>query len=314
MRVSSDISRLPGIEDAAILMGTEANINMLVEIGLYSTELESVRLDDLIIVIKSADEKAVIAAFNEAEFQLLGNASGSSAKSEMKGKDYYSIKEAKRQNPDANLVIISIRGNYAAVEARKALELGMNVMIFSDNVTLEDEIDLKEFADKNDLIVMGPDCGTAIIQGKGICFSNELRRGNIGIVGAAGTGIQELGVLIDLLGGGISQAIGTGGRDLKAEVRGISMRKGIDILHQDPSTSIIVLLSKLADTRTYAEKFYRNARRSQNQLLLPLSAMIGCSRSLKIQHLFPRLSRLQLSQSTCLGPGLRKDRRDCIMR
>ena len=63
---------------------------------------------------------------------------------------------------------------------------------------------------------MGPDCGTAIINGVPLCFANVVRRGDIGIVGASGTGTQEVTVIIDKMGGGVSQVIGTGGRDLKS--------------------------------------------------------------------------------------------------
>jgi succinyl-CoA synthetase alpha subunit len=144
----------------------------------------------------------------------------------------------------ANLALISTPGEYAAAEAFKALSLGLNVMLFSDNVDLKDEIALKRFAQERDLIVMGPDCGTAIINGIPLAFANVVRRGVIGVVGASGTGLQQVTCLVDRWGGGISQAIGTGGHDLHRDVGGISMLQGLKALAADPSTSVIVLISK----------------------------------------------------------------------
>jgi succinyl-CoA synthetase alpha subunit len=144
----------------------------------------------------------------------------------------------------ANLALISTPGEYAAAEALKALSLGLNVMLFSDKVELKDEIALKRFARDHDLIVMGPDCGTAIINGIPLAFANVVRRGEIGVVAASGTGLQQVTCLIDRWGKGISQAIGTGGHDLHKEVGGISMLQGLKALADDRSTSVIVLISK----------------------------------------------------------------------
>jgi len=148
------------------------------------------------------------------------------------------------QFPDANLVHISIPGKYVKWEAEKALERGLNLFIFSDNVPVEDELELKKIARKKSLLVMGPDCGTAIINGVALGFANVVRRGKIGIVAAAGTGLQEVSCLIHKAGCGISQGIGTGGRDLSKEIGGITMLQGIKALENDPDTRIIVLISK----------------------------------------------------------------------
>jgi succinyl-CoA synthetase alpha subunit len=146
--------------------------------------------------------------------------------------------------PTANLALISTPGEYAAAEATKALRLGLNVMLFSDNVALEDEIALKRFARAHDLLVMGPDCGTAIIGGVPLGFANAVHRGGIGAIAASGTGLQQVTCLIDRWGGGISHAIGTGGHDLHAKVGGITMLQGLDALAADPATRVIVLISK----------------------------------------------------------------------
>src|SRR5439155_4661009 len=146
--------------------------------------------------------------------------------------------------PGANLALISTPGDYAAAEAMKALRLGLNVLLFSDNVSLGREIALKRYAREHDLIVMGPDCGTAIINGVPIGFANVVRRGDVGVVGASGTGLQQVTCLIDRLGKGVSQAIGTGGHDLHRDVGGISMLQGLAALAADAQTRVIVLISK----------------------------------------------------------------------
>jgi succinyl-CoA synthetase alpha subunit len=146
--------------------------------------------------------------------------------------------------PEANLALISVPGPFAAAEALKALRLGLNVMVFSDNVDLADEVMLKSAADERRLLVMGPDCGTAIIDGIPLGFANAVRRGDIGVIGASGTGLQQVTCLIDRAGKGVSQAIGTGGRDLSVEVGGATALRAIEHLAEDLDTRVIVLVSK----------------------------------------------------------------------
>ena len=161
----------------------------------------------------------------------------------------------------ANMALISMPGEYAAAEAVKALHLGLNVMLFSDNVPEADELRLKQLASERDLIVMGPDCGTAIINGVPLAFANVVKRGPIGAVGASGTGLQQVTVLVDRLGLGISQAIGTGGRDLHSKIGGISMSKGLRDLAADPATQVIVLISK-PPAAEVAERILSAARKA----------------------------------------------------
>ena len=144
----------------------------------------------------------------------------------------------------ANLALISTPGTYATAEAIKALKLGLNVFLFSDNVPVEDEIELKTMARARGLLVMGPDCGTAILDGVPLGFANAVRRGTIGLVGASGTGLQQVSCLIDRYGAGVSQAIGVGGRDLDERVGGAMMLAALERLAADPGTELIVLISK----------------------------------------------------------------------
>ena len=146
--------------------------------------------------------------------------------------------------PASNLALISVSGEFAVAEGRKAIRRSIHVMIFSDNVTIKDEVSLKREASGLGCLVMGPDCGTSIINGVPIAFANKVPRGNIAIVGASGTGTQEVSCLIAAAGGGISQAVGVGGRDLKAEVGGISTLMALDALDQDDNTDHIVVISK----------------------------------------------------------------------
>ncbi|HKU44375.1 MAG TPA: hypothetical protein VJR89_39720, partial [Polyangiales bacterium] len=155
-----------------------------------------------------------------------------------------SLQLAVRQDPAHNFVLVSVPGDYAAAEAMKALRLGMDVMVFSDNVPPESELALKRYAQAHDLMVMGPDCGTAIVNGIPLGFANVVRRGPIGVVGASGTGTQEVTVRIHQLGSGVSQALGTGGHDLAASIGAISMLHGLSALDEDPATKVIVLVSK----------------------------------------------------------------------
>jgi succinyl-CoA synthetase alpha subunit len=146
--------------------------------------------------------------------------------------------------PTANLALISTPGPYAAAEAWKALKRGLHVLLFSDNVPIGQEIELKRAAHRRGLLLMGPDCGTAILDGAPLGFANAVRRGRVGLVGASGTGLQQVSCLLDRLGEGVSQVIGVGGRDLDERVGGLMMRAGIQRLAADPGTAVIGLVSK----------------------------------------------------------------------
>src|SRR6202008_1918345 len=155
-----------------------------------------------------------------------------------------SLQMAQAHSPQANLPPVSVPGEYAADEAMKALRLGLNVMLFSDNVPLADEVALKRYAAQHGLLVMGPDCGTAIVDGIPLGFANAVRRGAVGVVGASGTGTQQVTSLVHRRGAGISHAIGTGGHGLHQDVGGGPMLHGLKLLGRTPETRVIVLISK----------------------------------------------------------------------
>ena len=241
MQLSARLGQLPGIRQATAIMASEANRALLREAGLATHEVEA-GPNDLLIAIEADSEAALEAAMAEASaaFDVKSDSLASPARHELPR----SLEMGLEAMPAANLALISTPGDYAAAEAMKALHLGLNVMLFSNNVALEDEIALKRYAGAHGLMVMGPDCGTAILGGIPLGFANVVRRGDIGLVSASGSGLQQVTCLIDQLGHGVSQAIGTGGRDLRTEVGGLTMHQGLDALAGDAGTRVIVLISK----------------------------------------------------------------------
>jgi FdrA protein len=241
MRISRQIAALPGVEEAGLIIGTPANKEILREARILGPEGDAAELGDLILALRASDPAAGKAALKEA-MRLLEQPLASQATTSLVS--LRTLRAAASTLPDANLALISVPGDFAAAEARKALGLGLNVMVFSDNVPVEQEVALKRQARDLGRMVMGPDCGTAIINGVPLGFANVVPRGDIGIIGASGTGIQEVSCLIARAGRGISHAIGTGGRDLKAEVGAITTLMAIDALDADAGTKQIVLISK----------------------------------------------------------------------
>ncbi|MCR8846378.1 acyl-CoA synthetase FdrA [Paenibacillus sp. SC116] len=240
MSLSTKANQIEGVEQAVIAMGTEMNKEVLRNVGLLTPEIEAVKSSDLLIVIKAATDAICESAYAAVE-ELFTKKDSAKGASEIK---YATIDSAAKSIPEANLAVISVNGAYAAREARKALENDLHVMLFSDNVSIEDEIALKQYAHEKGLLMMGPDCGTAILGNVALCFGNSVRKGDIGIVGASGTGSQEVSVRIHDFGGGITQLIGTGGRDLSEQVGGIMMLDGMKALDADDATKVIVLISK----------------------------------------------------------------------
>ena len=221
-------------------MGTPANKEVLAQSDLLSPAAEAAMPEDLIITVRAESEILAQEALAQVS-ELLKRRLSQAAAQDFRPR---SLEMAIRMRPDAQWALVSVPGRYAAGVARQALELGKHIFLYSDNVSLEDEIALKQSAAQKGLLVMGPDCGTAAINGIGLGFANRTRRGNIGIVAASGTGMQAIMVAIDNLGGGVTHAIGTGGRDLKAQVGAITARQGLALLDSDPDTQVIVLASK----------------------------------------------------------------------
>ena len=241
MLLTNSINTLAGITKCSIMMGTDANKDILKYSELLTVEAESAAPNDMIIVVETSDEKIVENVLSETDKFLNNLAVKRKNNSAL---SVTSIGAALEEMPDANLALFSIPGEYAADEIEKALDKGLNVFSFTDNISLEDEVRLKKKAHEKGLLLMGPDCGTGIISSIPIAFTNVVRPGNIGIVGASGTGIQEVITIIDRLGGGVVHAIGTGGRDLSEEVNAVTVRDAILGLEYHEPTDVIVVISK----------------------------------------------------------------------
>ncbi len=239
MLVARELGKFPGMIDVGVIMATEANKALLKESGLLTPDAQSATPNDLVIVV-NANAGVADAALLEAE-KLLKQKRSADTGSEFRPK---TLRGAVKMNPNANVAVISVAGRYAADEAWDALRRGLHVLLFSDNVPLEDEIALKTYARDHGLLLMGPGAGTAILNGVALGFANAVPRGPVGLVSAAGTGLQEVSTLLAKNGVGITQGIGTGGRDLKEEVGGMMMLEGLKVLQADPNTKVIALVSK----------------------------------------------------------------------
>ena len=248
MRLAAALEARPGVARASAVMATPANLEMLAGHGAAAGRAEA-GANDLLIVVEGEDRDVLIDALDEAAALLeSGDAPAPSVEGAAGPPRPRSLVEAREALPDATLALISCPGAYAAAEAMKALRLGLDAMIFSDNVPVADEVALKGEAEARGRLVMGPDCGTAIVGGVPLGFANRVRGGTVGVVGASGTGIQQVTCLIDRLGAGISHAIGTGGRDLSREVGGATTLRALAMLADDARTETVVLISKPPDS------------------------------------------------------------------
>jgi FdrA protein len=243
MRVAQAMLAMEGVVNATLQMGNPANKEILAEAGLLTTEVASAGPSDVMVVVQATSSKACSSAMDAAKSQLAGTAKAASGSAQEEVAPR-TVGMGLAKLSLANIVQISVPGSYAAAEALKAVKQGLNVFMFSDNVPLAQEVAIKTEATKRDVLVMGPDCGTAIIGGVPLGFANNVRKGNIGLVAASGTGLQEVTTQIHRMGGGVSHAIGTGGRDVYADVGGITMLQGIALLAKDAGTKVIAIVSK----------------------------------------------------------------------
>ena len=249
MQLQRSLAEQPGVLDAGVVMGTEANKDVLAQSDLLAPQTETAGPDDLVIVVRGQDESAAQAALEQVD-ELLSARSRGGVDEEYLPK---SLESAVKMLPEAQWVLVSVPGRYAAGVTREALRLGKHVFLYSDNVSLGDEIELKQAAAGQGLLVMGPDCGTAIVNGVGLGFANKVRRGPVGMVAASGTGLQQVSARVHQLGGGFTAALGTGGRDLSEDVNAVTARQGLDLLIRDPQTRVIVLVSKPPSPQVAAE-------------------------------------------------------------
>lgn len=263
MQLQRSLGELPDVLDTGVVMGTEANKEILAQSDLLVPQAQAAAPDDLVIVVRATDEETAQAAIDQVEALLVRKRSAD------EGQDYLpkSMETAAQMLPEAHWVLISVPGRYAAGVARDALRLGKHVFLFSDNVSVEDEIDLKRSATEKGLFVMGPDCGTAIVNGVGLGFANRVRQGPIGMVAASGTGLQQVSSRIHQLGSGVSHALGTGGRDLSKGVGALTAQQGLETLIRDPDTRVIVLVSK-PPAKEVADQLLRVAQQTDKPIVV----------------------------------------------
>jgi FdrA protein len=241
MQLQRALSTLPGVLDAGVIMATPANRELLAAGGFDLDGAES-GPDDLLIAVRAESETAAAEALSRVDALLRTRAVESGGERRPR-----SLASALKQLPEARWVLVSVPGRHAADVAEEAMAQGRNVFLYSDNVPLAREAALKRRARESGLLVLGPDCGTAWIGGVGLGFANRVREGDIGLIGASGTGLQAILSRIHALGSGVSCAIGTGGRDLSAEIGGIAAAQGLDLLRRDSETRVIVLVAKPPD-------------------------------------------------------------------
>jgi FdrA protein len=239
MRISEELRKIDGVKQLMVMMATPSNKQILNSMGLSNTDTESAGKNDMIVALRAVGREVIeeVLAAMERLFKL--------GEEKKKGQRvYHSIDAALKAMPDANLCLISLPGEYAVEQAQKALRAGLHVVVYSDNVPLEDDRALKELATEKGLLCMGPDCGVANINGVAFLTASVVQKGPIGIIGASGSGTQLIAALTEREGLGVSQAIGVGGKDLKDEVGGLSMLAGISALANDPETEVVVLVSR----------------------------------------------------------------------
>ncbi len=266
MRVAREVAGAPGVAEASLMIGTPSNQALLAESGLLAAEGRAARPEDLIIALRAKSP-----AHAQSALELAGRLLASRPEAPAAGgvQTYASAAAAAQSLSSANLALISIPGAFAAAEARRALERGLHVLLFSDNVPVPDEIRLKKLAISRGLLMMGPDCGTALIGGTPLAFANAVPRGDVGLVSASGTGLQEVSTLLARRGEGVSQGIGVGGRDLSRQVGGLMTLAALDALEADPATKRIVVISK-PPAPAVTRKIVARAKRYRKPVVLCL--------------------------------------------
>ncbi len=243
MELTSRVKELDGITDTFIGMATPHNLELMEGIGFHSERLQNLNPNDLIIAVRAMSDEKLKKALHDIDSHLEGMQSEAPQLLKSRPK---TLKSALRIMPDADLALISVPGPFAAREAQAALDAGMHVMLFSDNVDMKDEVKLKKQAIEKGLLMMGQGCGTALINGAPLGFVNELIPGSVGLVGSSGTGLQEVSCTLERFGSGVSQILGVGSHDLSPEAGGIMSKFALDYIDKDSKTQVIVFVGRPA--------------------------------------------------------------------
>ena len=258
LHLSEEAKKIDGIKDAAVVMGTTTNKEILEKLGLLTDEGRAASESDMILAVMADSQSLIEKGLQQIEEMVLKPPPA-------KGRAFYSVDAALQAVPDANLAVVSIPGEHAREVVLKLLDKGLSVHLFSDHVPPEHELELKQYAKEKGLLVMGPGAGTSIIGGKAIAFANVVKKGKVGVVAAAGTGLQEVTVLLSEAGLGVSEALGTGGGDVKAKIGGIMLLQSIDALEQDPESSTVVVVSKPPDADVKKSILDHMAKKTKKQ-------------------------------------------------
>lgn len=240
MQASKALQEVPDVADALVAMATELNLALLADMGFDMGGTAGAGPNDLLLAVRAETEDAIAAAHRTLEAALSHKTTDSGG---LDAPPPRTIGTAADEN-SANIALLSVPGEHAFVEAMEALDFGRHVMIFSDNVPVEQEVLLKKKGVEKGLLVMGPDCGTAIVNGLGLGFANAVQPGPVGMVGASGTGIQQMTCLLDDAGVGVRHALGTGSHDLSEKVGGLSTLQALAALDADPAVEVISVISK----------------------------------------------------------------------
>jgi FdrA protein len=238
MLLSQELKEEEGVIDAAMVMGTELNKDTLLRCGLLTSDGADAGESDILISLTCKDEPSLASAIERAESLLVQKPTPT------KGDYYSTVEDALSSFTGANLAALSIPGKQVKSLAARLIDRGLHVFLFSDHVPLEDEIAMKRLATQRKVLFMGPEAGTSIINGTVIGFGNRIRPGNVGIIGASGTGIQESTTLLHSCGSGITHAIGVGGRDMKKQVGGLMTLQAVAAFEEDPRTQTVLIVSK----------------------------------------------------------------------
>jgi succinyl-CoA synthetase alpha subunit len=295
MLVARELTRAPGVTDASVVMATEANKALLEQAGLLTPAAKAAGANDLVLAVNAKDDASAQAALETAT-RLLAQKTATATTSGVARPR--SVRAAARAAGDANLAVVSVAGQYAAAQAWDALRAGMHVLLFSDHVSVEDEVALKAYARDHGLLLMGPGAGTAILNGVGLGFANAMLPGPVGIVAAAGTGLQEVSTLLGKAGVGLTQGIGTGGRDVSEKVGGTMMLASLQALQADPATKVIVVVSKVPSS-VVVERVIQQVERSDKPTVL---ALMGAPSTYKLTG--PRYQVPTLREAAALAVAL----------
>ena len=249
MQVSRQAEGLPGVTAAAAVAATPVNLELLARQG-FAVDAEGLGPNDLVLCVRADGDEAA-----EEAVAAIGGLLAGAGRAGGDGGDGgaaappRSLRAAARRDPDLNLAVLSVPGRHLAYEAAQAIQAGLHVFCFSDGLDVAEEAAFKRLAAERGLLFMGADCGTAILDGVGLGFANAVRRGPVGVVGASGTGIQEVTCLLDAAGVGVSHAVGVGGRDLSVAVDGTMTLRALELLAGDEQTRAILVISKPPDPR-----------------------------------------------------------------